>query len=75
MISSTERVVVCVAGNGTALLVGKITYSDTGAYMCVAANPAGVTRDITSLIVQDQPTPSKHPPPDYLTRLIFYKQS
>lgn len=47
-----------IVGNGTALLVGKITYSDTGAYMCVASNPAGTTRDITSLIVQDQPTPT-----------------
>ncbi|XP_055933578.1 follistatin-related protein 5-like isoform X2 [Argiope bruennichi] len=47
-----------IVGNGTALLVGKITYSDTGAYMCVASNPAGMTRDITSLIVQDQPTPT-----------------
>ncbi|XP_054711167.1 follistatin-related protein 5-like [Uloborus diversus] len=47
-----------IVGNGTALLVGKITYSDTGAYMCVASNLAGTTRDITSLIVQDQPTPT-----------------
>lgn len=47
------------AGNGTALSVGKLTYSDTGAYMCVATSPAGVTRDIASLIVQDQPAPSE----------------
>ncbi|EEC08615.1 cell adhesion molecule, putative, partial [Ixodes scapularis] len=46
-----------IVGNGTALMVGKITYSDTGAYMCVASNPAGSTRDISSLVVQDQPTP------------------
>ncbi|XP_064457784.1 follistatin-related protein 5-like isoform X1 [Ornithodoros turicata] len=47
-----------IVGNGTALMVGKITYSDTGAYMCVASNPAGSTRDISSLVVQDQPTPT-----------------
>lgn len=46
-----------VIGNGTALLVGKITYSDTGAYMCVASSSAGSRRDISSLVVQDQPTP------------------
>ncbi|XP_023220936.1 follistatin-related protein 5-like isoform X2 [Centruroides vittatus] len=47
-----------IVGNGTALIVGKITYSDTGAYMCVGSNPAGTTRDISSLVVQDQPTPT-----------------
>ncbi|XP_076348907.1 follistatin-related protein 5-like isoform X2 [Tachypleus tridentatus] len=47
-----------VVGNGTALMVGKITYSDTGAYMCVASNPAGSMRDISSLVVQDHPTPT-----------------
>lgn len=47
-----------IVGNGTALMVGKITYSDTGAYMCVASNPAGSTRDITSLVVQDEPAPT-----------------
>ncbi|PRD32101.1 UNVERIFIED_CONTAM: Fstl4 [Trichonephila clavipes] len=48
-----------IIGNSTALVVGKITYSDTGAYMCVATNPAGTTRDISSLVVQDQPARSK----------------
>ncbi|XP_076327229.1 follistatin-related protein 5-like isoform X1 [Tachypleus tridentatus] len=47
-----------IVGNGTALLVGKVTYSDTGAYMCVASNPAGSMRDISSLVVQDHPTPT-----------------
>ncbi|GFY72427.1 follistatin-related protein 5 [Trichonephila inaurata madagascariensis] len=47
-----------IIGNSTALVVGKITYSDTGAYMCVATNPAGTTRDISSLVVQDQPARS-----------------
>lgn len=47
-----------IIGNSTALVVGKIMYSDTGAYMCVASNPAGTTRDISSLVVQDQPTPT-----------------
>ncbi|XP_076361506.1 follistatin-related protein 5-like [Tachypleus tridentatus] len=50
-----------IVGNGTALLIGKVTYSDTGAYMCVASNPAGSMRDISSLVVQDQPTPTAAP--------------
>ncbi|KAG8190293.1 hypothetical protein JTE90_012583 [Oedothorax gibbosus] len=45
-----------IIGNSTSLVVGKITYSDTGAYMCVATNPAGTARDISSLVVQDQPS-------------------
>uniref|UniRef100_T1IVU0 Follistatin-related protein 5 n=1 Tax=Strigamia maritima TaxID=126957 RepID=T1IVU0_STRMM len=47
-----------VIGNSTALSVNKLTYSDTGAYMCVATNTAGSVRDISSLVVQDEPTPS-----------------
>ncbi|XP_022249365.1 follistatin-related protein 5-like [Limulus polyphemus] len=50
-----------IVGNGTALLIGKVTYSDTGAYMCVASNSAGSMRDISSLVVQDQPTPTAAP--------------
>ncbi|XP_018495062.1 follistatin-related protein 5 [Galendromus occidentalis] len=48
-----------IVGNGTALMVSKITYSDTGAYMCVASSPAGSSRDISSLVVQDEPAPSE----------------
>lgn len=49
-----------VVGNGTALMVAKIGYSDTGAYMCVASSPAGASaRDISSLVVQDEPAPSE----------------
>lgn len=52
-----------IVGNGTALMVSKITYSDTGAYMCVASSPAGSSRDISSLVVQDEPAPSECPQP------------
>ncbi|XP_014287301.1 follistatin-related protein 5 isoform X2 [Halyomorpha halys] len=45
-------------GNGTELRVHDITYADTGAYMCQASNIGGVTRDISSLIVQEEPTPT-----------------
>ncbi|KAL1494445.1 hypothetical protein ABEB36_010043 [Hypothenemus hampei] len=44
-------------GNGTSLKVTKIKYADTGAYMCQATNIGGVTIDISSLVVQDQPIP------------------
>lgn len=48
-----------VVGNGTALMVAKIGYADTGAYMCVATSPAGASaRDISSLVVQDEPAPT-----------------
>lgn len=47
-----------VIGNSTALSVNKITYSDTGAYMCIASNTAGSVRDISSLVVQEEPTPT-----------------
>ncbi|XP_014246799.1 follistatin-related protein 5-like isoform X2 [Cimex lectularius] len=45
-------------GNGTELRVHNIAYADTGAYMCQATNIGGVTRDISSLIVQEEPTPT-----------------
>jgi len=48
-----------VVGNGTELSIGNIDYADTGAYMCQASNVGGVTRDISSLIVQEVLTPSK----------------
>lgn len=48
-----------VVGNGTELSVDNIDYADTGAYMCQASNVGGVTRDISSLIVQEVLTPSK----------------
>jgi len=51
-----------VVGNGTELSVGNIDYADTGAYMCQASNVGGVTRDISSLIVQEVPTPGKCAP-------------
>ncbi|KAK7603150.1 hypothetical protein V9T40_003149 [Parthenolecanium corni] len=47
-----------IVGNGTELKVHNIEYADTGAYMCQAANIGGLTRDISSLIVQEDPTPT-----------------
>ncbi|GJQ68334.1 hypothetical protein Trydic_g16928 [Trypoxylus dichotomus] len=47
-----------IVGNGTALKIRKITFADTGAYMCQATNIGGLTRDISSLVVQEQPTPT-----------------
>lgn len=49
-------------GNGSELRIHKISYADTGAYMCQANNKGGLTRDISSLIVQQEPTPSKSVP-------------
>ncbi|XP_050305276.1 follistatin-related protein 4-like isoform X2 [Anthonomus grandis grandis] len=45
-----------IVGNGTSLKIRKIEYADTGAYMCKAINSGGTTMDISSLVVQDQPT-------------------
>ncbi|XP_031783658.1 follistatin-related protein 5 isoform X2 [Nasonia vitripennis] len=47
-----------VVGNGTRLAIRSINYADTGAYMCQATSIGGVTRDISSLVVQEQPTPT-----------------
>lgn len=47
-----------IIGNGTELRIHNIGYADTGAYMCQAVNVGGMTRDISSLIVQEDPTPS-----------------
>uniref|UniRef100_A0ABD2XK46 Follistatin-related protein 5 n=1 Tax=Trichogramma kaykai TaxID=54128 RepID=A0ABD2XK46_9HYME len=47
-----------VVGNGTRLVIRGIGYADTGAYMCQANSVGGVTRDISSLVVQEQPTPT-----------------
>lgn len=47
-----------VVGNGTKLIVRNIGYADTGAYMCQATSIGGLTRDISSLVIQEQPTPS-----------------
>lgn len=48
-----------VVGNGTELSIDNIDYADTGAYMCQGSNTGGVTRDISSLIVQEVLTPSE----------------
>lgn len=47
-----------IVGNGTELTLKDITYADTGAYMCQASNVGGLTRDISSLVVQEEPTPT-----------------
>nr|XP_018913078.1 PREDICTED: follistatin-related protein 5-like isoform X1 [Bemisia tabaci] len=47
-----------VVGNGTELRIRNTEYADTGAFMCQASNIGGVTRDISSLIIQEQPTPT-----------------
>ncbi|XP_057664949.1 follistatin-related protein 5-like [Diorhabda carinulata] len=47
-----------IIGNGTSLRIRNIAFADTGAYMCQAANIGGLTRDISSLVVQEQPSPS-----------------
>ncbi|XP_075233144.1 follistatin-related protein 5-like isoform X3 [Lycorma delicatula] len=47
-----------IIGNGTELRIHNIGYADTGAYMCQAVNVGGMTRDISSLIVQEDPTPT-----------------
>ena len=54
-------------GNGTKLIIKNVDYADTGAYMCQASSIGGVTRDISSLVVQDQPTPSKS--------LVFHRRT
>ncbi|XP_003698398.1 follistatin-related protein 5 isoform X4 [Apis florea] len=45
-------------GNGTKLIIKNVDYADTGAYMCQASSIGGITRDISSLVVQEQPTPT-----------------
>ncbi|XP_065341205.1 follistatin-related protein 5-like isoform X2 [Cloeon dipterum] len=47
-----------MVGNGTELRVRHISYADTGAYMCQASSVGGLTRDISSLVVQDEPSPT-----------------
>ncbi|XP_059615041.1 follistatin-related protein 5-like [Phlebotomus argentipes] len=47
-----------VIGNGTALHVLNITYSDTGAFMCRARNIGSEVKDISSLIVQEDESPT-----------------
>ncbi|XP_066994850.2 follistatin-related protein 5 [Anabrus simplex] len=47
-----------IIGNGTELQLHNIAYADTGAYMCQATNIGGMTRDISSLVVQEDPTPT-----------------
>ncbi|XP_076032661.1 follistatin-related protein 5-like isoform X3 [Oratosquilla oratoria] len=47
-----------IIGNGTQLRVRNIGYADTGAYMCQATSVGGMARDISSLVVQDNPAPT-----------------
>lgn len=50
---------IVLSGNGTTLRIHNATYTDTGAYACRATNVGGVQQAISSLIVQDEPIPSK----------------
>lgn len=50
---------VQVIGNGTALRIHNASYADTGSYACRASNVGGVTQELSSLIVQDEPVPSE----------------
>lgn len=45
-------------GNGSTIRIKNIQYADTGAYMCAATSIGGAVRDLSSLIVQDDPTPT-----------------
>uniref|UniRef100_A0A6P7FSV5 Follistatin-related protein 5-like isoform X1 n=1 Tax=Diabrotica virgifera virgifera TaxID=50390 RepID=A0A6P7FSV5_DIAVI len=47
-----------IIGNGTSLRIRNIEFADTGAYMCQATSIGGLTRDISSLVIQEQPTTS-----------------
>lgn len=64
-----------IVGNGTGLKIHNIVYADTGAYMCEATNIGGFTRDISSLVVQEQPTPSKIQNRGFLERLLGLNES
>ncbi|XP_015374342.1 PREDICTED: follistatin-related protein 5-like isoform X1 [Diuraphis noxia] len=61
-----------VVGNGTELSIDNIDYADTGAYMCQASNTGGVTRDISSLIVQEILTPSEFAAPKEERRFFAF---
>lgn len=44
-------------GNGTLLMIKNLTFSDTGAYTCSASNAGGTTSQVSTLVVQSEPTP------------------
>ncbi len=46
-------------GSYSGLKIHSINFADTGAYMCQASSIGGLARDISSLVVQDDSTPSK----------------
>ena len=48
-----------VMGNGTQLSVNNVGYADTGAYMCSAVSQGGESRGISTIIIQDEPSPGK----------------
>ena len=47
-------------GSHSGLKIHSINFADTGAYMCQASSIGGLARDISSLVVQDDSTPSTH---------------
>ena len=46
-------------GYSSHLKIHSINFADTGAYMCQASSVGGLARDISSLVVQDDSTPSE----------------
>ena len=48
-------------GSYSGLKIHSINFADTGAYMCQASSIGGLARDISSLVVQDDSTPSRFP--------------
>lgn len=52
-ISSQLTKQLTLQANGSEVHVSNVHFEDTGAYTCVARNPAGVAQDISSLFVED----------------------
>ncbi|XP_037069309.1 follistatin-related protein 5-like [Pollicipes pollicipes] len=59
-----------VTAGGSGLLIGPLTVSDTGAYMCEASNSAGHARAVSSLLVQQKAQPDE--PTDSESQLMLF---
>jgi hypothetical protein len=61
-------------GSYSGLKIHSINFADTGAYMCQASSIGGLARDISSLVVQDDSTPSRFPTsrPHFLFVFFFF---
>lgn len=67
-------------GSYSGLKIHSINFADTGAYMCQASSIGGLARDISSLVVQDDSTPSRFPtsrpfPPFFCVFCVFFVSS